>query len=463
MTTKEVCGLVGAPLLALLILILPTPAGLPPAGQRMAAVFLAALVLWVTEALPVAVTALLTLILQPIFRVADLPAAFSSFVSPVFFFVLVMFFIAQAFITTGLDRRFAYWLLARAGTDARRVVFVFVLGTGALSMIVSDIACCAIFMAIALGMFEKLRLVPGESPFAKAVMIGIPIASLIGGVGTPAGSSINVLGLYLIEQHGGVRVPFLHWTLIGLPLVMVLLPLTAWVLVRCFPPEMKTIGAAGEIERERALLGPLSAPEWKVIGIMSLMLALWILSTWVRQLDVTLVGIAGATLMFMPGVRLFGWKQVERAVGWDSLLMIGGVTSLGAASAKTGLAKWLVDAALGGLGGWHVVWIIALICLFTVVIHLVLPVAPVINVVLIPPIALLATASGHNPALYALPVAFTASCAFLLPIDALALMTYSKGYYRMLDMLLPGALISLGWVILMTTLLMLLGPALGLF
>lgn len=218
-TGKELLGLAGALLVALLVLILPTPPGLPPAGQRMAAVFLAALVLWVTEALPVAVTALLTLILQPIFRVADLPAAFSSFVSPVFFFVLVMFFIAQAFITTGLDRRFAYWLLARAGTDARRVVFVFVLGTGALSTIVSDIPCCAIFMAIALGMFEKLQLVPGESRFAKAVMIGIPIASLIGGVGTPAGSSINVLGLYLIEQHGGVRVPFLHWTLIGLPLV----------------------------------------------------------------------------------------------------------------------------------------------------------------------------------------------------------------------------------------------------
>jgi sodium-dependent dicarboxylate transporter 2/3/5 len=170
----------------------------------------------------------------------------------------------------------------------------------------------------------------------------------------------------------------------------------------------------------------------------------------------------GAAAMFLPGMNLFGWKEVERATGWDTLLMIGGVTSLGAASAKTGLAKWLVEASLGSLHGWNVVLVLLVIGAFTVVVHLLLPIAPVINVVLIPPIALLAAATGHNPALYALPVAFTASCAFLLPLDAVPLVTYSKGYYRMLDMFLPGAVISACWVLLMTALLLLLGPALGL-
>ncbi|MCI0362620.1 MAG: DASS family sodium-coupled anion symporter, partial [Phycisphaerales bacterium] len=435
-------GIAIAILVALSVLALPTPAGLTPEGKRTAAILLAALALWATEAIPVAVTALLALILQPIFGVGDLPAAFNSFISPVFFFVLVMFFIAQAFVTTGLARRYALWLLARAGTDARRVVFAFVAGTGLLSTVISDVPCCAIFMAIAIGMFEKLGLTPGRSRFAKSLMIGIPMASMIGGVGTPAGSSINVLGLHFIEQYGKVRVPFLHWMAIGIPMVLVLIPLSAWALTRFYPPEMKTIGEMEEIQAERASLGPMTAPEWKVAGIMGVMIVLWILGTWVKQLDLVLVGMAGGIAMFLPGMNLFNWKQVERATGWEVLLMIGGVTSLGAASVRTGLAKWLVDASIGGVEGWNVIWIIALISAFTVVIHLLLPIAPVINAVLIPPIVMLAVSTGQNPALYALPVAFTASCAFLLPLDAVALITYGKGYYRMFDMFLPGAVVS---------------------
>ena len=143
--------------------------------------------------------------------------------------------------------------------------------------------------------------------------------------------------------------------------------------------------------------------------------------------------------------------------------MIGGVTSLGAASVKTGLAKWLVDAVLGGMTGWGAVWVVMAISAFTVVVHLAIPIAPVINSVLIPPIVLLAMGSGQSPALYALPVAFTASCAFLLPLDAVPLITYARGYYRTIDMLVPGAVISLVWVAWMTVLMVLLGPRLGFF
>lgn len=458
---KRLAGLIGALLAAAAVLLLPAPPGLPPEGRRMAALFLAVLILWVAEPIPVGVTALLALALQPVFAVAGLPAALSSFASPVLFFVLAMYFIAQAFSASGLDRRFALWLLARAGTGSRRVVFALMAGTAALSTIISDVPCCAMFMAIALGLFDRMRLVPGRSQFAKAVMMGIPIASLIGGVGTPAGSSINVMGIYFIEQHGKVTVPFLHWMAIGMPMALLLTPCAAWILLRCYPPEMESIGDLTEIRRERAGLGPLTAPERKVIAILGAMIALWILGTWFKQLDTVLVAILGSAVMFLPGVGLLTWKQAERGTGWEGLLMIGGVTSLGAASSQSGLAKWLVDASLGYAQNWDPLPVIALISAFTVVIHLLLPIAPVINAVLIPPIALLAVSAGHNPALYGLPVAFTASCAFLLPLDAVALVTYGKGYYRMLDMLGPGALISVCWVAWMTILIRYLGPALG--
>jgi sodium-dependent dicarboxylate transporter 2/3/5 len=166
--------------------------------------------------------------------------------------------------------------------------------------------------------------------------------------------------------------------------------------------------------------------------------------------------------MFLPGVALFTWKEAQASTDWATLMMIGGVTTLGIASRQTGLAKWLADSALAGMGDWGIVWVIAAISAFTVVIHLMLPIAPVINAVMIPPIMVLGAAAGVNPALYALPVVFTASCAFLLPMDAVPLVTYSKGYYRMFDMFLPGLVISVIWVILMTALMMTIGPMIGL-
>jgi sodium-dependent dicarboxylate transporter 2/3/5 len=326
----------------------------------------------------------------------------------------------------------------------------------------SDVPACAIFMAIGLGIIEKTGLKPGSS-FAKALMIGIPIGALIGGVGTPAGSSINLLGLAQLEQFGGITVRFLDWMIIGMPMVIILLPLSAFIITFFYKPEVATIGGADDIHKERTAAGPMTSPERKVVTILGIMVVLWILSTWYPVFDVYIVGIGGAVAMFLPFINILDWKQAQAATGWDALLLLGGVTSLGGASVATGLAQWVVDSSLGGIADWSQVSVIALISAFTVVIHLALPINPVIVTVLIPPLTILAQSTGVNPALYALPVAFTASCAFLLPIDAVPLLTYGKGYYKMFDMLPPGAVLSVIWVILMTVVLALVGPMLGYF
>ena len=466
---NRLIGIAAAIIATTIIVLLPTPEGLSPAGQRTAALFVGALILWASEALPIAVTSLLTLAFQPLFGLTDLGPALGNFMSPVFFFVLTMFIIALAWTKTGLARRFAWWMLSKAGTDARRVIYVFVLGAGTLSMIVSDVPAAAIFMAIALGIFAKLGIEPG-SRFGKAIMIGIPIGALVGGVGTPAGSSINLLGLEIIVQQGGERIPFVNWMAIGIPMVAVLLPLTAFVVAKLFPPEIETIGVMEDIDAERKRMGSLSSQERKLIAIMSTMVVLWILSSWptlfpevLRPLsNVFLVAILGSVVMFVPGIRLFSWKEAQNATGWEVLMLIGAVTALGVVSRDSGLAQWLVDTLLSGLTEWNAVIILLVISAFTVVIHLMLPINPVIPVVMIPPLMLLGEAAGLNPALFALPVIFTASCAFLLPLDAVPLVTFGKGYYKMFDMLPAGALISVAWVILMTVLMLVIGPFIGL-
>ncbi len=460
-------GLVVGLAAAAILLLLPDASGLPPEGRRMAAVFALAIILWVTEAIPVAVTALLAIILQPLFRVGDLRSAFNAFVSPVFFFVLAMFCLAVAFTNTGLATRFAASLMRWAGTDARRVVVALMVGTAATSTIMSDVPACAIFMTIGLGILSRTGVTPGASSFGKAVMVGIPIAAFIGGVATPAGSSVNILGLHFIEEYGQVRVPFVQWMMIGVPMVLVLIPVACWTVLRVFPPEFATVGpelATGGIDsddRSRHTTDRMTVPELKTVWLLIVMVVLWVLGSWIPILDVALVALAGAIAMFLPGVNLLTWKEAERGISWDTLVMIGGVTSLGAASVETGLAGWLVNVLLGGMESWSIVGILAAISAFTVVIHLALPIGPVVNAVVIPPIALLAISNGANPALYALPVAFTASCAFLLPLDAVSLITFSKGYYRMTDMLLPGTIVSVVWVVWITILMLMLQPVLG--
>jgi sodium-dependent dicarboxylate transporter 2/3/5 len=441
--------------------VLPAPDGMTPAAKNLAGLFVMALILWTTEALPIAITALVIVLLHPLLRIATLPAAAASFTSQVFFFVLTMFCIAQVVNDSGLARRFALALLTRAGSDSRRVVLAFMVGTAVMSMIVSDVPVTAVWMSMALLLLHRIGAAPGQSRFAKALMIGIPVAALIGGVGTPAGSSINVLGLFQIEQFGKVHVSFVQWMVIGIPMVIILIPIAWAALVWYFPPEMATIGKASDIEIERRSLGPMTASEKRVVLLVGTMIALWILSSWVRQIDTTLVAMAGAIAMFAPGVNLLTWPRAQRTIGWDALLLIGSITCLGSAASTTGLAKNIVGA-LPDMQDWSPAATVALISTLTILIHLPVPIGPAIVALLIPPIALLALETGHNPALYTLPVVFTASCGMLLPIDAVVIITYAKGYFRMTEMFIPGAIISVAWVIVMTALMMIFAPFLGL-
>ncbi len=431
-------------------------------GKSLAAIFIAALVLWSTEAIPIGITSLLMVVLPPLLKVVpSISKSTLGYTTPVVFFVIGAYCLAFAVVQSGTGQRFALWLFTHSGTTSKGVVFSSMVGTATISALVSDVPACAIFMALMLPILEKADAKPGSSNLGKAMMIGIPVAALIGGISTPAGSSINILGLNLLEKAAGIDVTFLQWMSIGIPMVIVLIPFAWLVLIKVFPPEIEAIGDVNEFKDELKSMGPLKTEEKKVMAILSILFVLWVLSTWIKQLDVATVSICGAIAMFLPGINLLTWDIVEKNIGWETVLMIGSVTSLGLMATDTGLSAWLVKNTLGGITGWNIILLVASISAFTVVLHLPLPIAPTINAVLIPAMVVLAKDAGINPAIFALPVAFTASCAFLLPLDAVPLVTYSRGYYRMFDMFIPGAIISVLWVIIMTALMLILGPIIG--
>jgi sodium-dependent dicarboxylate transporter 2/3/5 len=438
------------------------PRVLSQAGRGLAALFIAVLVLWSTEAIPIGITSLLMILMPPILKVVpSINDAAVGYTSPVVFFVIGAYCIAFAVVQSGTGQRFALWLFTRSGTNSRGAVLSSMVGTAIISALVSDVPACAIFMALTLPILTKLNAQPGPSNLGKAMMMGIPIAALIGGVATPLGSSINILGINLLQETADIDVKFLQWMAIGVPMVVVLIPFAWWVLIRVYPPEVESIGDISEFKEEMLSMGPLKTEEMKVIAILGIIFVLCILGTWVKPLSTATVLIGGSVVMFFPGINLLTWRDVEKFIGWETVLMIGSVISLGLLATKTGLSTWLVNNTLGGITGWNIVLLVAIISAFTVVLHLPLPIAPTINAVLIPAMVDLARGAGINPAIFALPVAFTASCAFLLPLDAVPLVTYSKGYYRMFDMLIPGTIISIAWVILMTALMLTIGPIVG--
>ena len=441
-------------------------------ARNLAVVFSIVITLWISEIIPIAITSLAIVPILVMFGVTGSREAIAGFASPVFMFVLSMFILAAVIRQARLDRYLASILLARAGTDPHRILLAFMAATAILSTIISDVPACAVFMTLGMDLLRRIGAKPNQSNFGRALMMGIPIAALIGGVATPAGSSVNVLGIQQISDFAqkhelDLQITFLQWSAIGIPMVLVLVPLAWWILVRCCPAEEVAFQDAAVAKLDASPSRQLDKPQIMTLCLLAGMLTLWIAGSWIRWFDVTVVAMLGATLVFLPGIRLISWKEAQEAVSWETLLMIGGVVVLGKASLSTGLAEALVTGTIDGIQNWNLVTIITLISTVTVLIHLPLPIAPVVNGVLIPPVAALALdpqtgEAIHNPIWFALPVAFMASCAFLLPLDAVCLITYSKGYYRIHDMLLPGTMISICWIVIMTIAMLVIAPLVGL-
>jgi solute carrier family 13 (sodium-dependent dicarboxylate transporter), member 2/3/5 len=444
--TKKVIGILLAALLLVIFYYIDPPTGLSENGKNVLGLLLAGLTLWITEAIPVAVTALFMIIMQPVLNVDSLSTAFKSFMSPVIFFVLATFGLSIVIVKTPLAARIANWLIKKAGDRSERVVLAFMVGAAILSAIISNVPVTALFMGLALEVIRSGSKQANTRNLGKALMIGIPFGAMIGGMMTPAGSSINILALYLLKEYTQTSVTFVEWMLFGVPLAVVLLPIAWLILIKLIKPEPLEKGIIKKLGAE--IPAGFTKTELKVSAIIILMVGLWVISSWVKDIDITLVAMAGLILFFLPGINLLDWDEFSSGVGWDTILMIGGVTSIGAAVVQTGLGKWFVEQSLLGTVGWGIILLTIAVGTLVNVMHLVLPIAPAIATVVIPPLAELSLAANIHPAVFAVTAAFMAGCSMLLPLDAVPLITYSKRYYSMWDMFKVGSLTSMIWAVL---------------
>jgi len=422
-------GLIAGPVLFAAALLAPPPAGLTPAGWRAAAVGLFMAAWWVTEAIPIAATALLPLVLFPLLGILPLDATAAPYANPVIFLFLGGFLIAAGLQRCGLHRRLALAIIRLGGATPRRLIGSFMAATAFLSMWVSNTATVAMLLPMALSILDLAdeQAAQGRGPgehFAPALLLGLAYAASIGGLGTLIGTPPNALLAGFMAESYGVHIGFVEWMALGVPLVAVALPLAWLLLTRVLHPVSDTplAGGADALRAQAASLGPLSRAEWTVGTITALTAAAWvlrpILARFVPGLSDAGIAVGGGLLLFVApvatgGGRALTWEAAEE-LPWGVLVLFGGGLSLAHAIQTTRLAEW-IGGAMMPLGGWPVVGVVAAVT--TVIVFLTeLTSNTATAAAFLPIVASLAGAIGAAPLMLAVPTALAASCAFMLPV-----------------------------------------------
>lgn len=424
-------GLFAAPLAAALLLaFVDPPASLSVEAWRTAAVALWMVIWWLSQAVPLPVTALLPVMLFPALEIRGPRAAAAPYANPVIFLFMGGFMLALALERWALHRRIALAIIRVVGTRPHAVVAGFMAAAAFLSMWISNTATAVMMVPIALSVAEAgPRPDPGgdgqgnESPFVIALLLAVAYGASIGGLGTLIGTPPNALLAGFMAENYGMEIGFGHWMLAGIPMVAVLLPIGWLLLTRVFfrLDHAGPLPGAQALRDEIAAHAPLTAPQKRVAAVCSVVALAWLTRPMTENavpgLSDAGIALAGAVALFVlpsgDGTRLLRWGDAVR-LPWGILILFGGGLSLAAAVSETGLAAWIA-AGIGGMAGVPIVLILA-VAVATVVFLTELTSNTATAATFLPVAAALAVGLSQNPLLFAVPVAFAASCAFMMPV-----------------------------------------------
>jgi sodium-dependent dicarboxylate transporter 2/3/5 len=463
-TLRRRIGLVLGTGLCLGLLAAPVPGGLDAPAWRTAAVGLLMATWWVTEALPIAATALLPLVLFPLLGIADVDSAAAPYANPLIFLFMGGFMIAQSMQAWGLHRRIALRIVRWVGVRPTSIVGGFILASAFLSMWVSNTATALMMLPIGLSIVNlaQERFAEREESmdphFGLVLVLSIAYACNVGGMGTLIGTPPNALLAGFVSESYGVEVGFAQWMIVGLPLVAVALPMVYAVLTWVYPIQMDTLpGGAEIIDDEMHKLGPIRTAETRVALVFGTTALLWmtrpLLTPVVPGLSDAGIAIGAAFALFLipagtESRALLTWDEAE-ALPWGVLILFGGGLSLASAISETGLATWLGEG-VNALGGWPPLLLlaatIALIVLLTEVTS-----NTATTAAFLPILGAVAIGLGENPFLLIVPAALAASCAFMLPVATPPnAIVYGSGLLTIPQMSRVGIWLNLLFILIVT-------------
>lgn len=496
-------GLLLGPALFLLILLLPRPAGMSESGQNAAAVLALMGVWWISEATNIALTAMLPLALFPLLGVMSAGEVSGYFANHIVFLYVGGFIIALGMEKWNLHRRVALETILRFGTEPPRIVLGFMTATAFLSMWISNTATTMMMLPIAIAVVNQLaefaEAGPGAGPekvrttFGLVLLLGVAYAASVGGVGTIIGSPTNVAFVGFAQERFPNEPPiaFLDWLLVGLPIVIVFLPVS-WLYLCRFGADIslwrvRFRESQSVIEQEKAKLGPISPPERTVLAVSLATALLWIfrrpielgafsLPGWSllfpdpSLIHDSTVAVAMALLLCVLPVNLSGgvqwgsewrrfvmdWDTIRHGLPWGIVMLFGGGFALAGAIEKTGLAAW-IGSKMGALEGAPVWVLVPLSCLLAVL--LTETTSNVATVLMVSPVmAATAAEIGVPPYLLLVPMTIMASFAFMLPVATPPnAIVFSSGWITIPRMFRAGVFLDLIALLIVPAMVYLLG------
>jgi len=472
----QAVGLVLGPLLAAAMMLAGAPDGLSDPGWKTAAIGILMGVWWATEAVPIPVTALVPLVCFPLLGIATIQDTAAPYSNKVIYLFLGGFIVAFAMQRWNLHRRIALAVLQHVGGNGRSLVGGFMLASALISMWVTNASTTMMLLPIAVSIIAVIdNTVEGldesrRRAFQVALLLGIAYGASIGGTATLVGTPPNAMLAAFMQETYGTEIDFSSWILVGLPLGALMLPLAWLALTRwVFKVDFKTSGEGRAVLRTmKDDLGSMSVPETRVAIIFLVMALSWVF----RPLLVTLPGLSAlddSGIAIMGGVALFlvpsgdkqdplllRWEYATR-LPWGVLVLFGGGLTLAAAVSRTGLAQWM-GTNLQAIGTLPLIGIVVIVA--TMIIFLTeLTSNTATTATFLPVVGALAIESGYNPIVLTVPVAFAASCAFMLPVATPPnAIVFGSGMLTIPQMARAGFLLNLIGVVVITLIAILVAP-----
>ena len=475
MTARRI-GLWTGPLAFLLIYFLFRPDGLPLAGTAVLAVTAWMAIWWTTEAISIAVTAMLPIILFPLTGVLSAAETTASYGHYLVFLFLGGFVIAMAVERWNLHRRIALGIIVLVGSSQRMIILGAMLATAFLSMWISNTATSVMMLPIAMAIAAQLADDPRtdvdeNKQFGKALMLAIAYSASIGGMASLIGTPVNGVLLGQVETVFGVQIGFMDWFQIGFPVSVVLLVICWFYLTRvAFQLQSTSFeGGRSEIQRLRAELGPMSYEERMVTVVFTLTALSWVfrkslLTGLVPGINDTVIAMIGATLLFLIPTKggdrtLLTWEEAK-TLPWGVVLLLGGGFALAAGFTAGGLAEWVE----GNLRVPEAVGLFAIILLVTAAVNFFTEITSNVATtsMLLPVLAVVAGPLGVAPASLMVPATLAATCAFMLPVATPPnAVVFGSGYLTIPDMVRAGFRMNVVSILIITLACYFLLPYLG--
>jgi anion transporter len=458
-------GLAGALAALVVIVMLPTPQGLPVAGQVMLAVLAFAVIVWMTEALDYAVSAVVIGALM-IFLLAYAPdaakpagpdmgtaaalnLALSGFSSSAVALVAAACFIAAAMTATGLDRRIALVVLSRVDARTNSIVIGAMVVGFLLSFIVpSTTARVACLMPIMMGFILAFK-VDKRSRFAALLVITAAQTASVWNIGIKTAAAQNMVAVGFIEKQFATTITWTDWFIAGAPFSALLTVALYFIMTRMMKPEMKEIaGGQATIRSQLEAIGPMTGRQWKLLALVLALLGFWSTEKVLHNFDTSSSTIVAIALMLLPRIGVMDWKESQLGFPWGTVVLFAIGISVGTALLRTNAAAWLANLIVLHLGLQQAsaFAILMLLSLFLIVIHLGFASATALASTMVPIIisVLMAVKTpGINVIGMTMLLQFVVSFGFILPVNAPQnMIAYGTNTFEARDFVRTGLVVT---------------------